>query len=207
MITIITSITSQEGFETLKRSLYNFEPDWKLGLDLLCFVHKQELYLECRNFLLDAVDRGECLVVYEEKKTLKVGREYLSPKNEFVFLLNEGVLVPFGGIGKLYKDYFEKNTAGFICGVEKDIPQVFWVKDIYGCPQYIYSNNDNLAKNGLVEVDVSNITGMLTKTSLYEELFCYGDLDGYGSLSYGIRLRRQGYKNFIDTRVEYGGRR
>ena len=73
MITIITLVSSRDGFETLKRNLINFEPDWKLGVDLLCLVSNKKLYLECRDFLLENVNRGECRVVLGD--SLKDGKE------------------------------------------------------------------------------------------------------------------------------------
>lgn len=199
MISIVSLVTKTAGFENLKRNLISLEPDWKLGVDILCLVDDKELYLEVRDFLAQSVNRGEVLVVYDE--SLKAGKEYLSNKNEFVFLLSEDTLIPGGCLTKLYQDYIEKREAGFISGIDKSFPSVFWVKDLYGQPKYVFSNEKDL--EGLAEVDTSPIYGLLTRASTYKELFCLGDLDGYGSLSYGIRLRRQGYQNYINTGVAY----
>lgn len=202
MVTVITLVSNREGFDNLKRNIVSFESDWKIGLDILCIVSDYNLYLECRNFLHENVDKGECLVVYEQDATLKSGKEYLDWKNEYVFLLAENVRVPSGGITKLYKTYLEKPQAGFITGEWNLFPTVRWVKDIYGAPKYIYSNEPS--PYGLrMDIDVAEVYGIMTKTNLYKELFCLDNLDGYGSHSFGIRLRRQGYKNYINTGVEY----
>ena len=204
MITIITLVSSRDGFETLKRNLINFEPDWNLGVDLLCLVSDKKLYLECRDFLLDNANRGECRVVLGD--SLKHGREEIEGKNPYIFILGEGILIPFGGLTRLYNTMSDKPQAGFVSGVFKQYPVVYWVKDIYGSPKYVYSN-EKTNYDLRMSVDVAPVHGLLTKTNLYKELFCMSDLDGYGGYSFGIRLRRQGYKNYVDTGVEYKHRR
>ena len=200
MITVITSITKQQGFENLQRNLVSFESDWQLGMDILCLVADKQLYLEVRDYLKQNVDRGESLIVYDEGG-LKAGGEYLGNRNEFVFLLDEDTLIPSGHITKLYNNYLDKRGAGFISGIEREFPCVLWVEDLYAQPRYIWSNTKD--QHGLIEVDTSPVYGILTKANTYKELFCLGDLDSYGSLSYGIRLRRQGYQNYVNTEVEY----
>lgn len=209
MISIITSVSSEEGFENLKRSLINLEPDWKLGVDLLCFVSDKNLYLECRDFLKENVDRGECLVLFEEGEPFKKGVEIVSGKNPYVFLASEKVLIPRGGVTQLYKDFLEKPKAGLISGRFTAYPTVYWVKDIYGeLPHYIYSNEKDIGLGLLMDIDTCTISGVMTKTDLYKELFNFSNLEGYGGYSFGIRLRRQGYKNYLDTGVElkFGGK-
>ena len=86
----------------------------------------------------------------------------------------------------------------------------YWVDDIYGSetkwPKFVKSNEKELSGT-TVDIDIASPYGMLTKMDLYRELFCLSDLDGYSGYSYGIRLRRQGYRNLLDTRVEFGGKR
>ena len=199
MISVITTITNRKNLKTLQENLVALEADWHLGVDLLCLVGNENLYLEVRDYVASAVDKGEPLVVYDDKG-LKAGQEYLGSRNEYVFLLGENIRIPTGCLTKLMKDFDNKKSAGFIGGVRKELPSVYWVDDIYGSPHYVYSN-EKKDLEGLIEVDVSPVYGLLTKTQLYKELFCLSDLDGYGSLSYGIRLRRQGYKNYLSMEV------
>lgn len=200
MISVITSVIDRQGFENLERNLISLEPDWNLGMDLLCIVKEENLFEEVGDFLKKGVNRGKCVVVQDDKG-LKAGGDYLEYKNDYVFLLDNRMLLQSGSITSLQKGFLDNPTAGFIGGLNGNQPSVYWVKDIYGVPQYIYSEGD--LERGLIEVDTSSVHGILTKTNLFEELFGLSDLDGYGSLSFGIRLRRQGYQNYVDTRVRY----
>lgn len=209
MISIITSISDNEGFENLKRSLINLEPDWQLGVDLLCIVRDEKLYLESRDFLRENVDRGECLVLFEDTdEPFKRAVEIVSNKNKYVYLASEKILIPRGGITQLYKDFLEKPKAGLITGRFTGFPTVYWVKDVYDeLPHYIYSNEKDLGLGLLMDIDTCTISGVMTTMDLYKELFDFSNLEGYGGYSFGIRLRRQGYKNYLDTGVElkFGG--
>ncbi len=200
MITVITKISNDKGFNLLKKNLTNLEPDWKIGLNLLCVISDKNLYLKCRDYLQCNIERGECLVVFNEKDGLKAAKDYLNNSNDLVFLLNEGVELSYGGLGKLYETFMEKPWAGFITGLFKEYPQVYWVKDLYGSPQFIYYDK-NKSFDLIMGIDISPVFGILTKKSLYKELFCLSDLENYGGYSYGIRLRRQGYQNYINTGV------
>lgn len=202
MISVITLISSRSGLEVLKRNLASLEPDWKLGVDLLCIVNDKTLYLECRDYLLTAVDRGECLVVYDDNGKLKSGLEYIWGNNPYVFLLKEGVILPRGTLKRLYKNYLENPNAGFITGDCGEYPAIWWVKDIYGSPRYVYQN-EKPGVQSITEVDVCLDGGLMTKYGLYKDVYCLGELDGYGEYSFGVRLRRQGYQNYINTGVEY----
>ena len=203
MITIVTYISTQQGFENLKKSIINLESDYGLGLNILCIVGEKELYLTCRNWLQMNVDRAGCLTVfYDGDNPLEWSKENLTFNDPYVYLANQNVVIPRGGISLLYSDYVYKPTAGFISGLFAEYPTVCWVEDIYdvGSERYRWGDkkihNDNLA-----EVDTVYPTGLLTKSLVFRDLFCKTKLEGYDNLSYGIRLRRQGYKNYLDTRV------
>ena len=100
MITLIYPITRESGFEKLKRSLVNLEPDWKLGVDLLCIVQNKELYTGARDYLQLNVDRGEVLTVYEpDGNPLKKATEYIGLKNQYVYLSGE-IVIPHSALGK-----------------------------------------------------------------------------------------------------------
>lgn len=177
------------------------EPDWKLGLDILCLVPNKDLYLQCRDFLLDRVDRGECLVSYVQGEDFKFAIDNLTDKNKYVFLLDNGYILPLGGIGKIYQSYLEKRDAGFISAFATFYGGAFyWVKDIYGYPDYIGIKERTLEKE-LEEVDIASPRGLMTKTSLFKDIYCSPNIDGGFDYSFGIKLRRQGYQNYVNTKV------
>ena len=201
MISIVNSITKPLGLDNLKRNLVSLETDIHLGINLLCLVNEKNLYLEVRDFLTLAVNWGECLVEYEEDSLgLKNGKKYVTDKDEYVFLLGEDVLIPSGTITKLYEDYLFKKEAGFVAGAVVEKLPIFWVEDVYSeSPEYLSRS----VTDRIVLVDNCRIQGLLTKTDLYKEIFCSDDLPVYGELSYGIKLRRRGYQNYLDTELNY----
>ena len=201
MISIINSITKPSGLDNLKRNLVSLEADIHLGMNLLCRVNEKNLFLEVRDYLLRAVNWGECLVKYEEDSSgLKNGKKYVTGKDEYVFLLGEDVLIPSGAITRLYGDYLLKKEAGFFAGAVAEKLPIFWVEDVYSeYPEYLCRS----ATDRIVSVDNCRIQGLLTKTDLYKEIFCSEDLPVYGELSYGIKLRRRGYQNYLDTELNY----
>lgn len=208
MVTLIYPITTKEGFENLKRSLINLEFDLELGIDILCLVKEgeEELYLECSDFLRQNYDQGESLVVYERGDLYKKSQLYISSKNDLVFLANEKIVIPPKAITTLHGGYLELPGAGFISGQFVDYPIVYWVEDIYEKknPKYIYSN-EREGEGRYLEVDASGIYGLITRFENFRDLFYMEDLDKYGHLSYGIRLRRRGYQNYIDTTIRLTG--
>ncbi len=209
MISIITSVTNEKNLDRLKTSYFNVEKDMQLGLNWLCLVNNEGLYLECRNFF-DSSDK-ENLVVYSRKENLnKESIQYLTWANPYTYIANENVIIPSGGLTKLYKDFLEKPTAGLITGEFIEFPISYWVKDIYGDAEYINpSSVDGNNFEMLMDIDTTSIYGIMTPTNLFKEYFGMGDLENYGNRSYGIRLRRQGYKNYLDTSVKfrYGGKK
>lgn len=207
MISVIYPITTKRGTENLKRNLASLEVDRSIGLDFLILVNNQDLFLEVRDF---AVNVDSSLVVYSEQDNLlKVAKEYLTPKNEYVFLANENIILPPTSLVKLYEDFLNNRCAGFISGEFQDRPTVYWVENVLYYekdPKYIYSNERKIEGN-LIEVDTISVYGLLTRLKLYNEYFCMEDLDRYGGHSFGVRLRRSGYQNYVDTRVKYKTRR
>lgn len=203
MITIITIVHFESDFEGLKRNLASLEPDWKLGLNLLCLATNEKIFLECRNFLKENIDRGECLVVYEKKAEVegfKAANGYLNDEG-WVLLLDNAWVLPEGTLEKLYKQTLEIRGPGFISAVAGINENMFlWVKDIYDIPDFIGANINELS--GMVPIDIAAPRGLLTQTKLFKEVFCTGGIDGAGEFSYGIKLRRQGYQNYLNTEVK-----
>lgn len=205
MVTVITVIKDSKDFNILKRNLISLESNWNLGVDVLCLVSDQKLYLECREYITKAYNAEQSLVAYNKEASLKSAKEYLTFKNEYVFLLGRGVKIPSGVLFALLKDYTNNPKAGFFSGVLNNVPTASWVEDIYSPAhfKYLYENDPMRIDGEIINVDIYPIMGLMTKTSLYREYFCLPDLEDYGEYSFGIRLRRQGYENYIDTNVKY----
>lgn len=201
MVTLITTIKNKNQLESLYRNLVCLEPDRKLGLDFLCLA-SQDLYLECRNKIPALFDGGECIVVSVPDPDFKCAKEYLTDKNKYVFLSSSDYVMSFGCVGKLYRDYLENRDAGFISGMALNFGNAFyWVKDVYGYPDFCGLREKELF-NGLNPIDIASPRALMTKTSIFKDVYCSANVDGGFEYSFGIKLRRQGYQNYLDTRVE-----
>lgn len=204
MITAILPISYSGGFENLKRNIVGLSADLVDLGDVLCIVSDKDLYLECRDLLREYAKDIECLTVFSDRQyPIRESLEYLGDKNEFVFVANESLYIPPKTISRLYKDYLDHPKAGFIAGHFTEYPVGYWVDDIYSdTPKVIYSNEREMEK--LQEIDlVMPPYSMLTRTKVFRELFFKGNLKG---AEFGLNLRKQGYKNLVDTtiRLNYG---
>lgn len=203
MVTLITVLNDKNNLNLLKQNLLAVQSTKQYGLDIICITKDKELYLTCRDILMDDED-SESLVIYEKKATLEQAAKYISDKNEYVFLLKEGIKIPFDGLTQLLRDYYINNHAGFISALFNSYPIIYKIDDIYGKFEN-YHYKDSWEENSLVEVDTTPVKAMLTKTKLYKDIFCKDDLVDWKDYSYGVQLRRKGYKNFIDTKIKCGG--
>lgn len=194
MISLVTIIESESDFDNLKRNLNSLEPDWKLGVDILCLVADEELYPKVRNYLQGVADKGDCLVVFGEPFFEEV-KQYLNDKNEYIFLLGKGTILPSGSLTRLYFDYLLYRGAGFVSGAGSYIKVKDFYKEFVGNKIIL----DNSEPNGIDYVDSCKPKALLTKTNLFKEF--WQDVEDYGEYSYGINLRRKGYQNYIDNRV------
>ena len=184
MISIIFTISNEAGFNNLKRSIINLEGDYGLGLDILCVVENKDLYIPCRDYLLDNVDEAGVLTTFKEC--------LITESNRYVYLAGQDFIIPFKGITKLYQDYIEIPTAGFIGGKVEGHSN-FWVEDIYKDIRW----QEKELQGGLVEVDVAPLDSLMTESQNFLNVF-----DNTDWWAYGLSLRKQGYKNYLDTRVE-----
>ena len=201
MITIILSISYQGGFGNLKRNVVNIDKDLRAGNSLLCIVSDKKLYVECRDFIREYFGGVNCLVVFSTRQLpLRESLEYLGDKNEFVFVANENLYLPPNTISGLYKDYTEHPKAGFIAGHFIEYPVGYWVNDIYSrAPKVIYSDERKLEDFQEVDINLPPY-GLLTRTNLFKDFF-FRSLAHNGN--YGLTLRRQGYTNYVDTKIRF----
>lgn len=202
MITLITLIKNEQQLDNFKRNLVSLESTFNLGLDILCLVNDKNFYLKVRDYLLLAINRGECRIEYIEGENIKKAKDFITDNNPYVFILDCDYILPMGGIDTLYMNYLEKPNAGFISGMALNFGNAFyWVEDVYDSPYFQGIENIKL-KEGLVAVDVSAPRALLTKTYLFKEVYCAENVDGAFDYSFGIKLRRQGYQNYLNTNVK-----
>ena len=192
-------ISTKEGFENLKRNIINLAEDLRNNNNsMVCIVSNKDLLSEISKFLQDYFDDSECLVIFSERSLpLKDSLEYLT--DEFVFVANEFLYLPLNIISRLYANYLKFPKAGFVAGYFTEYPIGYWVDDIYSkTPKIIYSNEKEL--EDLQEVDiVLPPYGLLTRTANFKDLFFRGEIVG---AEYGLRLRQQGFKNYVDTNIK-----
>lgn len=202
MITVILPISYSGGFDNLKRILLSLESDIALPMSFLAIVSDPDLYLQVRDYLNENVDFAETLTVYTERERPLLEALFHIGASDYVFLWNENVVFPSHTLSRLLKDYTEQPGAGFISGHFAEYPLFYWVDDIYAKqPQRILSNEREL--EGLVEVDLGWTYGMLTKTTNFKDYFSKPVNGFLGGTAYGLTLRRKGFKNFVDTNIQY----
>lgn len=207
MISVIFSITDERGLENLKESVIHELPDFsRKGVNTLCLVNDKNLYLECRDFLQEALPDNEVLTQYvEDKDPLQRAPELLG-KDKYVFVVNENIVLPALALRRLYRTFIDYPFAGFIAGHMSDYNVEYWIDNVY--MDNSSTKRCNKSITGMIEVDTCIPYAMLTKSDKFKELFCNSPIGDYGSLSYGVALRRQGYRNFIlgNVKIRHGGK-
>lgn len=199
MVTVICKITSALGFENLKKTITHLEYDQHLGVNLLCLVNDKQLFLNMRDYCQEAYDIGQHLVVFDDGD-IDI-KNLLTGSDEYVLVLNENVVLPRCAISDFYDVYKQDKNAGLVTGdfVEYNIP--YWTEDFYSNVLNSSSREEHRINNEIIEIDTTPIFAILTKIELYTELSLETPLEGLGSSSYGIRLRRLGYRNYMTTKV------
>lgn len=195
MISVILPISHERGFENLKKTLFNLSGDLNRRVNLLAIVFNKDLFLPVRDYLQQYNNFGECLTIYSEKKSLAPTLEYLA-SDEYIFIWDENTLLLRNTLGELYRSYLDHPTAGFITGgvFNKALP--YWVKDIYADkPKYIKNDKRNFTDD---KIDVAYPFCMLTKTENFRNYYFGKERS---PLAYGLKLRKAGFQNYINTKV------
>lgn len=126
---------------------------------------------------------------------------------DYVFGIEDDTIVPPHALSKLLSDYAAYPYAGFIEGVELgrwDIPYVGgWRADDAYEPARIESVMPPENREGVEEIDAGGFYCYLTKRELYmmHEYRPFGYNDMGPDVNFGIYLRQQGFKNYIDWSV------
>lgn len=192
MITLILPVSCEQGFENLRKSLFNLSTDIDQRTNILIVAYSPQVYLEARNYMVEYAHIGEALVVYSEKKNLLVALDHLGNKDEYIFIWNENTVVTQGALMSLYHSYLEYPRAGFITGIlfGEDIP--YWVKDIYSERPRLIKRSQRKEKDNLV--DTTYPFCMMTKTEHFKDFF----FKSRSKVGFGLSLRRAGFQNYMD---------
>ena len=199
MISVVIPIAKAGGIQRFRRILVGLEADRHLGLDILGITNDQDTFIEARNSISDS---GVLLAYSEKEELLKAAEQYLNPNNKYVFLTNGNLVIPSKAITKMYRHFLNNRGVGFVSGVI-DRPVVYWVDNILSnsdSPKYVYSSERN-DLDDFAQIDTTGVYGMLTKYSLYKEYYCMQDLEKFRGYSFGVRLVRSGYQNYVDNTI------
>jgi hypothetical protein len=219
-VTIFIPISRPEHLDRLFHSLEVLDCDAE-QTNLLTYVDgDQELFLKTRN-LTQQSKFVERLCVHRgvQRRTPQFGlrerrKRIAAIKNEsktligecdYIFGIEDDTIVPSHALAQLLSDYASYPHAGFIEGVELGrwgIPYVgAWRADDVYEPTKIESL---MPGHDVEEIDAGGFYCYLTRRDLYisheYKPFGYNDLGP--DVDYGLYLRRNGYKNYIDWRVK-----
>lgn len=190
MITIVSTIYDRSEFDNFKTNMENNLPDLYEKPDVVCIVHDPDLYLDCRNYLLENELVGDRLTVLGNSETDLNG--LITEKNKYTFILKNNRLLGQGVIDALLTDYTYHPKAGFITGRGgKEVK----MRDIYESSEPV-----EIPETGVVEIDTANPNAILTRTSVFKE---YLQDNGLLEQDYGYYLRRKGYINYLDNNIKY----
>lgn len=217
---IVLPISRSEFLAPLFASLEFLECDPQ-DTAILCIVDGSvQLYVEARN-LCNHSKFGQRLCVQfpagapVRKFNIEGRRQRIAEIHNFakqhitnakyIFMLEDDTIVPNNTLEKLLNDYSLHPFAGVISGVELGRWGVtyagIWKADDVYEPKEIRSLSIG---TGTEEVDATGFYACLTKAEIYMahdfKPFEHNDLGP--DVDYGIELRRQGYKNYVNWGVQ-----
>lgn len=220
MITTIVMPVSRRDF--LKRIFAQFDMMTIKNeeTNLLVYVDgDQELFQLARNFVMNSRFK-EKLCVYRRKGLPSVNHIHSRRKRiaeihkeirtmigqcDYIFLVEDDTLLPLNALEKLLKAYSQNPYAGFITGVQIGrwgftVPGIWRVDNPYAVNKVssLLPNTDNTFE----EIDAAGFYCCLTKRDNYIKT----EFDPFSTIlgpdvSYGIELRKQGYKNYVDWSI------
>lgn len=123
-----------------------------------------------------------------------------------VFLLEDDTLISINTLQKLIETYYLKPHAGFISGVQVGR----WGYTICGVwrvdnPYAITLIESLLPAEGVEEITSAGLYCSLTHKAMYQSVNFRPFYEILGpDVMFGIELRRQGYKNFVDWSIKTG---
>lgn len=217
MVTTITIPISRPDFLRRIFAQLDMMPCNTEQTNLLVYVDgDQQLFQTARNFVWHSKFK-EKLCVYRRKGLPNVNHIHSRRKRiaeihnelkaiigicDYVLLLEDDTLFPLNTIEKLLKAYSDHPYAGLITGVQIGrwgftVPGVWQVDNPYDVKR-INSMLPN-AEKPFEEIDAAGLYCCITKAEFYKKAtFVPFDSILGPDVSYGIYLRQQGYKNFVD---------
>lgn len=188
--------------------------------NLLVYVDgDQELFEIARRFVIGSRFR-EKLCVYRSKglpsvnhlrsRRRRIGEIHNEIRSivgscDYIFLLEDDTLFPLNVLEKFLKHYTQNPYAGLITGVQIGrwgftVPGIWKVDNPYNVQQ-INSMLPN-EKSPFEEIDASGMFCLLTKRDNYVN----AKFEPFDSIlgpdvSFGLHLRREGFKNFVDWTI------
>lgn len=215
MVILVFQVGTITAMGNLRHSLANILPDTNEDTKILCVVGDDELYPRVRNIIDDAMSdlppkpSGyiEHLTVLAASKhgMFNEAKDYIEPgisASTRVFVSNCSVVLPMGSVTKLLYDYYLFPNAGMITGLFDEFPQPCWLENVYSNNSPTVKWDERKTNPGLVEIDTYLPYGIVMRLEEFRDTdFSY---DGeYKGLFPGVRLRRLGYKNYLDTTIRY----
>lgn len=188
--------------------------------NILCYVDgDQKLFEITRNFVLNSKFK-ERLCVYRHKglpqiNHIKHRRQRIADIHnelkeivgnvEYLLLMEDDTLVPLNGFEKLLKNYSVNHYAGFITGVQigrwgYTVPGVWQVNNPYDINR-VNSMLPNTEKP-FEEIDAAGLYFCMTRSEFYKQIH-FEPFDSIlgPDVSFGLALRKQGYKNYVDWTI------
>ena len=196
--------------------------------NLLVFVDgTQELFQIARNLTVESKFR-EKLCVYRRKglpnanhirsRRRRIGEIHneiktIVGKCDYLFLLEDDTLFPLNTLERLLKLYTLFPYAGFVTGVQIgrwgiNVPGIWQVDNPYEVKRINSMLPPEIgpgATSAAQEIDAAGLFCMLTKRDNYINTKFEPFMDILGpDVTFGIELRKQGYKNYVDWTLNTG---
>lgn len=151
-----------------------------------------------KNFTHDLRDRRPRIAAIKNESKLLIGG------CDYIFGTEDDTLIPRHALSQLLNDYAAYPFAGFIEGVELgrwSLPHVgAWrADDVYEPTKF----ESLMPGVGVEEIDAGGFYCYLTKRENYmmHDYAPFGRNDAGPDMNFGLYLRRQGFKNYIDWSI------
>lgn len=185
--------------------------------NLLVYVDgDQQLWQTARNFVWESKFKEKLCVFRRQglptvnhikQRRLRIAAIHNELKGivgicDYLFLLEDDTLIPLDALQRLLKAYDSMPHAGFISGVQIGrwgftVPGIWRVDNPYNVQKIesLLPNSDN----SFEEIDAAGLFCCITRADFYKKCdFTPFDSILGPDISYGLYLRREGYKNFVD---------
>jgi hypothetical protein len=221
VVTIVVPVSRSDNLSLFFTSLENLQCDAR-KTNLLAIVDgSDDLYLEVRNFVQNSRFNEKLTVKFasaqkarlrgERRKRIADIHNYAKTiigDCKYVFSLEDDTIIKRDALAQLLRTYREYPHAGLVSGLELGRWGTYYIgawklDDIYN-PTLVQSLMPESPQRALVEVDGTGLYCLLTKREHYVDHF-FKDLEDGAmgpDIEFGVSLRREGYTNIVDWRVQ-----